>query len=88
MPLRMKAHGFDESQVTHWQNHIRSNGLTRHVQVEELNNGSLLTDGHHYLEAARREGVAQVPTRTYANTPEGHLAALKALNAAERAKQG
>lgn len=87
MPIRMKSHGFDESQVQHWQGHIRDNGVTRRLQVEDTNGGPLLTDGHHYLEAAHREGITSLPTRTFANTDAGRLAALKAHNAREREKE-
>lgn len=54
--------------------------------VEETQKGPLLTDGYHRLEAARRAGLTKVPVERYKDTPEGRMASLKRLNAAERRK--
>jgi predicted ABC-type ATPase len=57
------------------------------VQTEVMGNGStIVTDGNHRLLAAQKAGLETVPVRTYADTPEGRMAATKSIVDAERRK--
>lgn len=86
--MRIKTSGFDESRIDAIAADMRRNGYRGGpIQVEETNRDTIVTDGHHRLAAAERAGIADVPVRVFANTPEGRRAANRAMADTEAAKE-
>lgn len=78
----------DETYVNKLTQHIKENGIgNNYTSIEETNKGPLLIDGHHFLEAASRVGIKELPTRIYENTPEGHKSAIKGLVESDKNKK-
>lgn len=89
MAMRPSPSGVNQEHVDRLAEQMRREGrfVGEPIQVEETRTRPIVTDGNHRLLAAEKAGLSTVPIRTYANTPEGNLAALKAINAAERRKE-